>query len=151
MVSLLATVTWSPLIPWNPQFNLLATMESMKLWVLPESTNTMISWFLVLPYILIVWQVSLPHKACSDIVWRDATSSPLTTVSSIDYTQLEKTSGSSSLQSMSSMSNWYNWDHMHLWVVVYFRPHHMQMPFLLLSSLSSFVGLLVVLVNSGLV
>ena len=64
----------TPCIKWNSgagnrkQFNSLATLQWIKLWVLPESINTVTFFFLICPSILRVWGVVILDNALHDMV-----------------------------------------------------------------------------------
>ena len=47
-----ATITWHSSVGYRKQFNSLATLQWIKLWVLPESINTITFFFLICPSIL---------------------------------------------------------------------------------------------------
>ena len=63
-----ATITWHFGAGYRKQFNSLATLQWKKLWVLPESINTITFFFLICPSILRVWGVVIPANALHDMV-----------------------------------------------------------------------------------
>ena len=68
MVPPLTTITWHSGAGSRKQFNSLAILQLIKLWVLPESINTITFYFLICPSIFIVWGVVIPINALQDMV-----------------------------------------------------------------------------------
>ena len=63
-----ATITWHFGVGYRKQFNSLATLQWIKLWVLPESINTITLFFLICPSILRFWGVVILSNALHDMV-----------------------------------------------------------------------------------
>ena len=62
------TITWHAGAGYRKQFNSLASLQWIKLWVLPESINPITFLFLICPSILRVWGVVVPANALQDMV-----------------------------------------------------------------------------------
>ena len=63
-----ATITWNSGAGYMKKFKSLAILEWIKLWVLPESINTITFFFLIYPSIFIFWGLVTPTKALQDMV-----------------------------------------------------------------------------------
>jgi len=68
MVPPFATITWHSDVGYRKQFNSLAILQWIKLWVLPELINIITFFFLIYPSILRVWGVVIHVNALQDIV-----------------------------------------------------------------------------------
>ena len=95
-----ATITWHSGVGYKKQFNSLATLQWIKLWVLLESINTITFFFLICHSILRVWGVVIPTNALHDMLGLISSSSRVSSWCISSSFEVPYSFSSSSSQSM---------------------------------------------------